>query len=151
MNSSLQHSADDLVDALTELWNAEVQRRREITERTGLSANDEQALEHIVDASRAGEGVSPKSLAAGIGITSASITVLIDRLERRGLVTRAVSPSDRRALSLHPTQEGASLVESARGPGTDFVGVLKRMGEAERESGIRFLHALSSAIGHRAP
>lgn len=147
MTSSLQHSADDLVDALTALWNAEVQRRREIAQRTGLSANDERALERIVDASRAGDGVSPKALAAAIGITSASITVLIDRLERRGLVTREVSPSDRRGLLLHPTPEGLALIESARGPGTDFIAVLEQMDAAERESCIRFLHRLGSAIG----
>jgi MarR family 2-MHQ and catechol resistance regulon transcriptional repressor len=43
-------------------------------------------------------------------VTSGGITYLVDRLERRGLVTRQPSPDDRRARFAALTEEGEALI-----------------------------------------
>ena len=45
-----------------------------------------------------------------VDLTSGSITTAIDRLEKRGLVTRAAHASDRRARVVHLTREGRARI-----------------------------------------
>ncbi|MDH4377443.1 MAG: MarR family transcriptional regulator [Ramlibacter sp.] len=51
-------------------------------------------------------GIDQKTLAATIGYDTSTIAGVIDRLEARGLLARQVSPVDRRAKLLTPTEEG---------------------------------------------
>jgi len=44
------------------------------------------------------EVATPGSLAEALGLTSGSITVMLDRLESAGYVERAADPADRRRL-----------------------------------------------------
>ena len=48
-----------------------------------------------------GEAVLPSQLAAKLGLTTGSVTVMLDRLERLGYVTRSADPSDRRKVVVH--------------------------------------------------
>ena len=45
-----------------------------------------------------------------VNLTSGSITTAIDRLEQRGLVTRAADASDRRARVVHLTRDGKARI-----------------------------------------
>lgn len=51
-------------------------------------------------------GIDQKTLAATIGYDTSTIAGVIDRLEARGLLARQVSPSDRRARLVLPTEAG---------------------------------------------
>lgn len=51
-------------------------------------------------------GLTPSELADKIGVTRATITGLLDRLAREGLVQRAAHPTDRRSHVVHLTEEG---------------------------------------------
>ena len=62
--------------------------RREL----GLGEGDAKALLHIADQ----PGIRPTQLRDHLGITSAGVTALIDRLVDRGIVRRDVDPADRR-------------------------------------------------------
>lgn len=62
--------------------------RREL----GLGEGDANALLHIAG----NPGIRPTQLRDHLGITSAGITALIDRLVERGIVRRDVDPDDRR-------------------------------------------------------
>ncbi|WP_076262894.1 MarR family winged helix-turn-helix transcriptional regulator [Intrasporangium flavum] len=68
-------------------------------------------------------------------IAPRSVTDVVDRLEQRGLVTRAPDPADRRALTVSLTDRGESALaevdEARRVESTDFFGVLS---ERERSS-----------------
>jgi len=44
-------------------------------------------------------------------VTTASVTSLLDTLERRGLVERQPDPTDRRRLLIEITQDGKALVD----------------------------------------
>jgi len=61
------------------------------------------AIRYLLKREGEGRSVSPKDLAAHLGISSASTTVLIDRLVRSGHVERRPHPTDRRALVIAPT------------------------------------------------
>lgn len=54
-------------------------------------------------------GLDQRGLAAAIGVDRNTIGLVVERLERRGLLTREVDPDDRRARILRLTAEGASL------------------------------------------
>lgn len=79
----------------------------------GLHDTDVRALIHLLDAQRAGEAASAGQLATGLGLSSASTTGLIDRLEQAGLVRRERDDHDRRRV-------GVVVTEAAVPVGWDF-------------------------------
>jgi MarR family transcriptional regulator, lower aerobic nicotinate degradation pathway regulator len=60
-------------------------------------------------------------LARLLGLDKSSVTGLVDRAERRGLVARVPSAADRRAVLVTLTDEGRSLVSRASGRFEDDV------------------------------
>lgn len=68
------------------------------------------ALDAIAEQS----GIDQASLAATISFDRATIGGVIDRLESKGLVQRAVSESDRRARLLSLTNDGEKLLAACR-------------------------------------
>ena len=60
------------------------------------------------------DGLAPKTLGDMLRFDSASLTGLIDRLERAELVRREPDPEDRRALKLKLTKKGRSLCDPLR-------------------------------------
>ena len=58
--------------------------------------------------------LSMRELATDLGIDAPYATVVVDDLERRGLVERSVSSSDRRAKVVDLTIEGRTLARRAR-------------------------------------
>ena len=53
---------------------------------------------------------SPKSLGERLGIDTAGMTRILDRLERKRLVQRSKDPDDRRAIRVALTEAGVALV-----------------------------------------
>ncbi|HEY0602791.1 MAG TPA: MarR family transcriptional regulator [Herpetosiphonaceae bacterium] len=79
-----------------------------IAERVGLGATDEKTLFIL---SRAGR-LTAGEIAQQTGLTTASVTSLIDRLERKGFVRRVRDPKDRRKIFVELNE--ASLAELSR-------------------------------------
>jgi DNA-binding MarR family transcriptional regulator len=59
----------------------------------------------------AGQPLSPTAIADRLIVTTASVTSLLDTLERRGLVERRPDPTDRRRLLVVITKDGAAIVD----------------------------------------
>jgi DNA-binding MarR family transcriptional regulator len=59
--------------------------------------------------------LTPTELARQKMMTSGGMTAAIDRLERRGLVTRTPNPADRRGSLVGLTEEGRSVIDEAMG------------------------------------
>lgn len=93
----------DVINALREFRTSESAMRRRTRSSMAMGETDLLALRYLIDADAAGVGVRPTQLAARLGVTSASMTSLVDRLVAGGLVTRQPHPSDRRAVILRPT------------------------------------------------
>jgi DNA-binding MarR family transcriptional regulator len=83
-----------------------------MAERFGLSASDEKTLEVL---SRLGP-LTAGQLAEHTGLASASVTALIDRLERRGFVRRVRDPADRRRVIVELVPEGVAKIAAAFAP-----------------------------------
>ncbi len=80
--------------------------------KAGLGRNDWRCVRFLVETGEA----RPSAIQATLGLTSGSVTALLDRLERRNLVHRTHDPIDRRALVVHPTHAAATLFASALEP-----------------------------------
>jgi len=57
------------------------------------------------------ESVTPSAIADRLGIRRASVTALLDWLEKRGWIAREQSARDRRMLHIRITTEGKALVD----------------------------------------
>ncbi|OIH96663.1 MULTISPECIES: MarR family winged helix-turn-helix transcriptional regulator [unclassified Curtobacterium] len=77
-----------------------------------LPVSDANALGQVVWAEQAGEPISPAQLARRIGMTSGATTVLVDRLVTAGHVERHRESTDRRRVTLRPTE--AARAENGR-------------------------------------
>jgi DNA-binding MarR family transcriptional regulator len=82
--------------------------RRHIAGHHGIGMQEVRALSRIAE----GEHVTPKALAESLELTTGSVTALVDKLERAGLVERTPHPHDRRSLQLELTPEGATKMGS---------------------------------------
>ena len=85
----------------------------------GLGRTDVRALVAIMDATRAGRPMTAGALGAAVELSSASVTALVDRLERVGHVERVRDEHDRRRVVLEMTP-------AAMAAGGEFFGGLQR-------------------------
>jgi DNA-binding MarR family transcriptional regulator len=85
---------------------AEIDRRRR--EIVDLSASAFQTLA-ILDGAE--EPLAPHVIADRLLVSSASMTSLLDTLERRGLIERRPHPDDRRKVLVHLTGEARDVVD----------------------------------------
>jgi DNA-binding MarR family transcriptional regulator len=79
----------------------------EISERLGIHRNDLRALNLLEDGP-----LTPRVIGESIGLTSGSVTALIDRLEKAGLVERRSSETDRRSIEVGITQHRYAEIAS---------------------------------------
>lgn len=76
---------------------------------TGLCLSDFAALEALLHKGP----LTITEIQAKVLLASGSMTAAVDRLEKKGLVKRRASPTDRRAKVLELTPEGKRVVEAA--------------------------------------
>jgi DNA-binding MarR family transcriptional regulator len=88
----------------------------EFAARGGLHPTDVRALIHLLDAARAGTAASPGWLGEQLGMNSAAVTALVDRMERLGLVSRERDTADRRRVRLTATEQAMDLGWAFFGP-----------------------------------
>ena len=101
------NSRRDDVDAVTEaLAQATVLMSRHLFDRADLSPTASEVLYRL----HAEGPVRLTALASAVAISQPSMTQLIQRLERRGLVARSPDPADRRAALVAISEGGRRLV-----------------------------------------
>ncbi len=99
---------------IREAWHAMAdlvlnnERRREVSEKTGLSFGRMRALRRI-----AARPMSMRELATLLGVDPPNLTTVVDGLERSGLVERQAHPTDRRVKLVAATPKGAALAQQA--------------------------------------
>lgn len=83
--------------------------QRHIARQMNLGASDVAALEHLLERPDLG----PADIASLVGMSTASATVLVDRLETAGHVERRAHPQDRRRKQLAVTEHAkASMFQT---------------------------------------
>ncbi|MSU69799.1 MAG: MarR family transcriptional regulator [Opitutaceae bacterium] len=86
---------------------------------------------------------TPAGLAGRAGVTRATMTGLIDTLERDGLVKREPDPEDRRRLSVNLTPKGQALLqEILPGHFQRMAALMHSLNESERKSLVRLLNRI---------
>jgi DNA-binding MarR family transcriptional regulator len=79
----------------------------------GLTDIEAQVLFHL-DHLPAGARPSVRDLRSAFGLAPTTLSAVIDRLERGGLVNRAVNPADRRSTLVVPTALGRRRIAEIR-------------------------------------
>jgi DNA-binding MarR family transcriptional regulator len=101
-------SSDNLADLLADVGD----RARAL--QSSVDALDQAVADHLginrtdlrcLDELLRGGPTGPAHLASRLGLTTGSMTTLLDRLERAGYVVRSPDPTDRRRLLVHPTEK----------------------------------------------
>jgi len=106
--------ADTEVEPARRAWAAmcdlvlDNERRREVSDALGLTFGRIRALRRIARAPR-----TMGELAAALGIDAPYATLVVDELERQGLVERRPHPTDRRVKVVATTARGRALARKA--------------------------------------
>lgn len=82
---------------------------RRLASQSELTASQLIVLQH---AAREGRAL-PSEIARAIDLKQATVTVLVNKLEEAGLVSRRRDTEDRRRVWIEPTDEGLALLEQS--------------------------------------
>lgn len=112
-----------------------------------LSEQDMRAMHYLIAAKRQNAVVTPKMLSAHMSMSAASVTKLINRLEREGHVIRKLHPSDRRAYALDVTAEtNRSARETVGRTQARRIHAAADLTSRERDAVIRFLNGMTEEL-----
>ncbi|MEM6934181.1 MAG: MarR family transcriptional regulator [Pseudomonadota bacterium] len=141
MPSPKEATPQDLVAACRRLYASIDQLDTKAANTVGVSRNDLRCLNMLAEAP-----VKPSKIAAELGLTTGSVTTLLDRLEKANLARRERDPDDRRGIIVHPTH----YLFEALGP--IYSGVAKEIQRIaaeysadERKAAVKHLNDASSA------
>lgn len=89
------------------------------------------------------------ALASGEGVSQPSMTQLVQRLERQGLVRRTADPADGRVVLVAVTDAGRRvLAERRQARGERLVGLLAQLPSEDREALRAAAHTAQPALRH---
>jgi DNA-binding MarR family transcriptional regulator len=109
-----------------------------------LSAQDMRALHFLIVANHRAEVVTPGMLGTHLEMSPASITKLLNRLEKGGHIVRHVHPVDRRAFSIEVTDgTRASAMETVGRQHAKRFHAAARLTREQREVVIDFLEDMA--------
>ena len=141
MPSAEETTPQDLVTACRRLYASIDRLDTKAANTVGVSRNDLRCLNMLAEAP-----AKPSTIAAELGLTTGSVTTLLDRLEKADLAKRERNPDDRRGIIVHPTPY---LFETL---GPIYSGVAKEIeriaaaySTQEREAAVQHLNDESSA------
>lgn len=139
---------DTIVDAARaverlRLAEARLARRRQT--QCGPSETARAATRFIYEKADAGEDVTPTEIAEHLGLSTASVTGILQRLRRGGLITFARNPDDGRSKRVVPVDRSADLddIDPLAARIRDFATGLT---EREAQHVARFLDAITDAV-----
>lgn len=86
---------------------------REVARLMRVNETDLRCLEILI---QDGGDATPRLLADRLGLTTGSVTTMLDRLEKMGYLTRSPHPSDRRKLIVRATETATRRAWELIGP-----------------------------------
>ena len=91
------------------------------------------------------EGVAPSQLAAKVGVTRATISNMLQRLERDGMIDVVPAAGDGRGKVARLTAQGIAFMDEILPPHyLRVTRLMEKLTEAEQKELIRLLHKLGS-------
>lgn len=144
--------AVDVLEAFRLYRAAEVAMRRRTRESMSMGENDLLVLRYLLKAQRENRAVSPGELTRYLGVSTASMTAIIDRLERSAHVRREAHPTDRRSIRVVATVESDSEVRETLGAMHDrMLDAVLEMSPEESATVIACLARLQDAVDQVQP
>jgi DNA-binding MarR family transcriptional regulator len=110
-----KNAADEIVTAYLDFRRADADVQARVRAATGLGDNEIRVMDYVISTVSAGQDATPSDISRRLGISSASTTALLDRLERSGMVERANHPTDRRSILISATPEAERKLASTLG------------------------------------
>lgn len=110
-----RHRAVDVLQAFRLYRAAEIAMRRRTRESMAMGENELLVVRYLLKAANEGRSISPSELTRYLGVSTASTTAIIDRLEASGHVTRVPHPTDRRSILVVATEESDAEVRATLG------------------------------------
>ncbi|MDQ0642335.1 MarR family winged helix-turn-helix transcriptional regulator [Microbacterium murale] len=137
----------ELMRALGGLRDAEQKLSEASLRYMKLNQTDMRALHFLIACENSGVTATPGAISAHLGISTASTTKLLDRLERGGHIRRSPHPSDRRALAIAitPTTRRSAIETVGRQHARRFIAAA-RLSTEERNIVRRFLDDMTTEI-----
>jgi DNA-binding MarR family transcriptional regulator len=107
-----------------------------------LSSHQASVLDHLDEV----EATSLLSLAQHMGVTASTMSLMVDRLEGAGYLTRERSDQDKRRVDLRLTQSGVRIKQQQKVLEPELVAaVLARLSERRRRQALHGLELLAQA------
>ncbi|MGB3414846.1 MAG: MarR family transcriptional regulator [Microbacteriaceae bacterium] len=142
-----------LMNSMANLRRAEDELSKASQKFMQLSETEMRAIHFLIVAANQKQIVTPGAISRHLGITSASTTKLLDRLERDEHIVRSPHPTDRRALSISVSEQTHSVARDTVGrtQANRFI-VAALLQPEEREVVTRFLNEIAERMrqGHEA-
>jgi DNA-binding MarR family transcriptional regulator len=116
---------------------------KKLSKETGLTSPQLLVLQSIYRH----EGVMVKEIAEDINLSSATITSILDRLEKRELVRRLRSTEDKRKVEISLTQTGIEMIADAPTPLQEhFINRFESMEEWEQSQMLATMQRIVSMM-----
>jgi DNA-binding MarR family transcriptional regulator len=94
---------------------------------------------------------TPAGLAAKTGVTRATISGLLDGLQKDGLIERRADPEDRRLIRVHLTAAGQNFLDKIRPAYSRwFSSIVEPLNEQERQQLVFLLEKIRTRLGELA-
>ena len=145
-------SADDhrgarIMEALRAYRAAEMAMRRRTQTSMSMGENELLVLRFLTRAASTAREVTPIDLARHLGVSTASVTALLDRLERSGHLERRPHPSDRRKVLVSPTgRADLEMRDTLSSMHARMMQATRGMSEAETVTVTAFLRRMQCAV-----
>lgn len=134
---------DDILVALRRITRAIDIRSKKLSRVSGLTAP--QLL--VMQAIRKEGAAKPSSIAGEVLLSQATVTTIIDRLEKSGLVARERSTTDRRVVMVSLTEEGREkLLKAPELLQSGFIRELDKLEDWERSLIVASLQRVASMM-----
>lgn len=89
------------------------------------------------------ETLTPKEIATILRVENSTISGVLDRMQKRGLIDRVLNPNNRRSISVKATKEGLALKEPVQQMIEELnEQVLRDFSSAEREELLTLLNRI---------
>lgn len=136
-----------ILHALRMYQAAEVAMRRRTRSAMGMGENELLALRYVIRAGTQQRTVTPTDVSKYLGISTASTTALLDRLEAAGHVVRHRHPTDRRSVQLAVTASADESVRATLGAMHErMMGATREIDDTEAAAIVAFLERMTDAV-----
>ena len=101
--------ADNALIAIRKIIQSIALNSRSLVKRVGLTGPQLVILQEVADSGEVPVG----AVARAVSLSQGTVTDIVERMEKRGLVDRRRSDFDRRRVLVHATESGKQLLEKA--------------------------------------